>query len=138
MMDREDVRCVCVCVCVCVMKYYSATKMKSCHLQQHGWTLKSYAKVNVRWGKTNTAWFHSYMEYKNKQGSKTKINKQPKPNYLEIPGTEHLLPNGTGARGVWNGPRGSVVWWQILNFWWWAHCTIYGRRNITFYTWYLC
>ena len=60
MMDREDIYIYIythtrVCVCVCVMKYYSATKVKYWYLQQLGWTLKSYAKLNVRWRKTKTA-----------------------------------------------------------------------------------
>ena len=39
--------CVCVYICVCVyvciysIEYYSAIKMKFCHLQQHGWTQKA-------------------------------------------------------------------------------------------------
>ena len=24
-----------------------------------------------------------------------------------------------------------------LNFWWWAHCSVYRRRNIMLYTWNL-
>ena len=50
--------------------------------------------------------------------------------------TEECLLEGKG--GVWNGKGGSTVYdeWKV-NFWWWAHYSVYRSRNIILLTWNL-
>ena len=43
------------------MEYYSAIKKKKCHLKQQGW---NYSLMLSEVRKTNTTWYHLYVEYK--------------------------------------------------------------------------
>ena len=53
-MDKEDVINIC---------HSSVRKMKYCHLWQHGWTSRVLLS-EINHIKTNTVWFHLYVEYK--------------------------------------------------------------------------
>ena len=95
--------------------YLAIKKMKSCHLWQHGWTLRVLCSVKyVRGRKINTIRFHLCVEYNKQINEQTKQNKN-----TQIQRPDWWLPDWSRGQLYGDG-------WN-LDFGWWACSSVYRR-----------
>ena len=73
-MDKEDVVYICMCMYTYIYNgiLLSHQKMQYCHLQYYKWELECTMLSKISQRKTNTIWFHSYVEFKKQKKNEYK------------------------------------------------------------------
>lgn len=106
--------------------YCSAIKKNaSCHLRQHGWTLRVLSEISQK------------DKDKNCMISLTcgiSTNNPTKSN--QFTDTKNRLPEGKGVEDEWNGQMRSNVWWWVVTRR--SLCNEHRCRIIILYTWNIC